>query len=156
MKDGTGNATMTCFTPHTDGLIKDINILLEEVLDKDPEIIPEQISALENTRHVFQFRFAKPIGKAPPTFVLEKVMDNIPTFLPALAEGSSSPLITSTTDQTATEFSPPPATPPPSQQTPVDTPHTTHHAGSSSIRKALFSASTEHESSPEPKKHKAE
>ncbi|PWA68011.1 hypothetical protein CTI12_AA101400 [Artemisia annua] len=121
MTDGTGNAAITCFSPHTDGLIKDINTLLEEVTDKNPEIIPPQISALENTRHVFQFRFAKPVGKGPPTFVLQKVMDHIPSILPAPAEGPSSPPLASTANQTATELSPPPATPPATQETPADT-----------------------------------
>ncbi|PWA43048.1 hypothetical protein CTI12_AA536920 [Artemisia annua] len=102
MTDGTGNATMTCFTPNTEGLIKDVNTLLEEVADKNPEIIPQQITALENTRHVFQFRFAKPIGKGPPTFVLQKVMDHIPTILPTPAEGPSSPPPASPTEQTST------------------------------------------------------
>ncbi|PWA81780.1 nucleic acid-binding, OB-fold protein [Artemisia annua] len=87
MTDGTGNAAITCFRQHTDGLIKDIKTLLEEVTDKNPEIIPPQILALENTRHVFQFRFSKPVGKGPPTFVLQKVMDHIPSILPAPAEG---------------------------------------------------------------------
>ncbi|PWA64901.1 hypothetical protein CTI12_AA337360 [Artemisia annua] len=89
--DGTGNAVMTCFSPQTDGLIKDVNTLLQEVANKDPAIIPPLILALQNTRHVFQFRFAKPAAKGPPTFVLQKVMDHPPSILPASAEGPSSP-----------------------------------------------------------------
>ncbi|PWA45825.1 hypothetical protein CTI12_AA514160 [Artemisia annua] len=62
-----------------------------EVEDKDPTNIPKALLALQNTRHVFQFRFAKPIPKGPTTFVLQKVMDNPPTALPEALAGPSSP-----------------------------------------------------------------
>ncbi|PWA65577.1 hypothetical protein CTI12_AA332110 [Artemisia annua] len=80
--DGTANAVMTCFSPQTDGLIKDVNTLLKEVTNKDPAIVPPQILALQNTRHVFQFRFAKPTGKGTPTLVLQKVTNKDPAIVP--------------------------------------------------------------------------
>ncbi|PWA82899.1 hypothetical protein CTI12_AA175880 [Artemisia annua] len=89
--DGTANAVMTCFSPQTDGLIKDVNTLLLEVADKDPAIVPPQILALQNTRHVFQFRFAKPIGKGPPTLVLQKVMDHPPATQETLVDTPGAP-----------------------------------------------------------------
>ncbi|PWA59297.1 nucleic acid-binding, OB-fold protein [Artemisia annua] len=156
MTDGTGNATMTCFSPQTDGLIKDINTLLEEVADKSPEIIPAQILALENTRHVFQFRFAKPVAKGAPTFILQKVMDHMPSILPASTEGPSSPPVASTYDQSAIHSSPPPATPLASQETPTDVATVTYLPGSSNVRKELFTASIEEEINPEAKKQKTE
>ena len=81
---------MTCFSPQTDGLIKDVDALLQEVANKDPTVIPSEILALQNTRHVFQFRYAAQVAKGPPMFILQKVMDNPPASLPAPAEGSSS------------------------------------------------------------------
>ncbi|PWA51399.1 hypothetical protein CTI12_AA465010 [Artemisia annua] len=156
MTDGTGNAVITCFTPHTDGLIKDINTLLEEVTDKNPEIIPPQILALENTRHVFQFRFAKPIGKGPPTFVLQKVMNHVPSILPVPTEGPSSPPVATAANQTATELSPPPATPPATQETPADTHDATQQPSSSAVRKQLFSTSADQETETQLKKQKTE
>ncbi|PWA79628.1 nucleic acid-binding, OB-fold protein [Artemisia annua] len=152
--DGTGNATITCFSPQTEGLIKDVNTLVEEVANKDPQVIPPEILALQNTRHVLQFRFAKPAGKGPPTFVLQKVMDHQPAILPAPSEGPSSPPITATDTETTTEVSPPPATPIATQDTPANTADTTRLPSSTTVRKELFSESAEQESGPELKKQK--
>ncbi|PWA60863.1 hypothetical protein CTI12_AA378500 [Artemisia annua] len=154
--DGTGNATITCFSPQTDGLIKDINILLEEVANKDPQVTPPQILALQNTRHVLQFRFAKPAGKGPPTFVLQKVMDHRPAILTGPSEGPSSPHVIATETQATTEISPPPATPTASQDTPANTTDATHPPSSSAVRKELFGQSPEQESEPETKKQKTD
>ncbi|PWA97663.1 nucleic acid-binding, OB-fold protein [Artemisia annua] len=154
--DGTGNATITCFSPQTDGLIKDINILLEEVANKDPQVTPPEILALQNTRHVLQFRFAKPAGKGPPTFVLQKVMDHQPAILPAPSEGPSSPPVIATETQSTTEVSPPPATPTASQDTPANTTDATRFPSSSTIRKELFGQSPDQESEPETKKQKTD
>ncbi|PWA46945.1 hypothetical protein CTI12_AA501840 [Artemisia annua] len=156
MTDGTGNAVISCYSPQTDGLIKDVNTLLEEVADTSPEIIPPQILALENTRHVFQFRFAKPVAKGPPTFVLQKVMDHAPSILPPSTERPSSPLSASTYDESAAHLSPPPATPSATQETPTDMLAITHLRSSSSVRKELFTTSAEEESDPESKKQKTE
>ena len=156
MTDGTGNATMTCFTPKTEGLIKDVNTLLNEVADKSPKIIPQQITALENTRHVFQFKFAKPIGKGPPTFVLQKVMDHIPATLGTLTEGPSSPPPASPTDQEPTPIMTPLTAPPASQETPTDADATTNLPIASNVRRVLFTTSVEQESDRESKKQKTE
>lgn len=154
MTDGTGNAYMTCFSPQTDGLIKNIDELLEEVADKNPDIIPPQILELQNTRHVFQFRFAKPVGKGPPTFILQKVMDKMPSLLLTPAEGPSSPQSARTYDDFVIHSSPPPATPSATQDTPKDVSPSTRLPGSSNVRKELFSPSAEEASSPETKKSK--
>ncbi|PWA39009.1 hypothetical protein CTI12_AA577260 [Artemisia annua] len=120
--DGTGNATMSCFTPQTDGLIKDITTLLQEVEVKNPATIPAAILALQNTRHVFQFQFATPTIKGPPTFVLKKMMDNPPSALPETSAGPSSPPTVTTVSHTDEESTPPPVTPTVTQDTPMDTP----------------------------------
>ncbi|PWA39687.1 hypothetical protein CTI12_AA569690 [Artemisia annua] len=120
--DGTGNALMSCFTPQTDGLIKDVNTLLEEVENKDPATIPPAILALQNTRHVFQFQFATPTMKGPPTFVLKKIMDNPLVILSASSAGPSSPPRVPITTNTDEEYTPPPATPTVTQDTPIDAP----------------------------------
>ncbi|PWA81646.1 Replication protein A 70 kDa DNA-binding subunit B [Artemisia annua] len=179
MTDGTGNATMTCFSPQTDGLIKDVNTLLEEVADKDPQVIPPQISALENTRHVFQFRFAKPVTKGPPTFVLTKVMDQMPAILPAPTASPSSPQLAtpvneiaaqhtlptespsspppvSTGKQTSAQLTPPPTTPSTTEDTPIDATSVTHLESSSTVRKNLFHTSVEKQGNRKPKKQKKE
>ncbi|PWA41330.1 hypothetical protein CTI12_AA554730 [Artemisia annua] len=145
MTDGTANASISCFSPQPEGLIKDVNTLLEEVADKSPDIIPAQILALQNTRHVFQFHYAKPVGKGAPTFILQKVMDNIPSLLPAQAAGPSTPATASTYDQSDINFSPPPATPLATQETPTDIPPVTRVSSSSSVRKELFVAPIEEE-----------
>ncbi|PWA38716.1 hypothetical protein CTI12_AA558750 [Artemisia annua] len=147
--DGTGNATMTCFSLQTDGLIKDINTLLEEVAEKNPSIIPPQILALQNTRHVFQFRFAKPAGKGPPTFVLQKVMDHPPSILPASAEGPSSPSTVPVYTLTDSQATPPPATPVTAENTPADTSPTTTIPVTSIVRKELFKGNTDEDSDPQ-------
>ncbi|PWA95462.1 hypothetical protein CTI12_AA022180 [Artemisia annua] len=162
--DGTGNATMTCFTPQTDGLIKDVNTLLQEVRDKNPTNIPAAILALQNTRHLFQFRFAKPIPKGPTTFVLHKIMDSPPAALPEATSGPSSPPIPTAEQHAGEHFTPPPVTPTATQETPVDSqaevPAVGHISSSSSTRKELFSASTQEETQqetdPAPKKQKKE
>ncbi|PWA46881.1 hypothetical protein CTI12_AA504390 [Artemisia annua] len=136
--DGTGNATMTCFTPHTDGLIKSVDTLLQEIDNKDPAVIPPQILALQNTRHVFQFRFAKQAGKGTPTLVLQKVMDNPLAILPVLTEGPSSPPAPSQSGHASVEVSPPPATPMATQDSPADTCSTMNVPTTSSVRKQLF------------------
>ncbi|PWA59112.1 helitron helicase-like domain-containing protein [Artemisia annua] len=156
MTDGTGNATIACFSPQTEGLIKDIDTLLEEVADKSPEIIPAQILALQNTRHVFQFRFAKPVGKGAPTFILQKVMDHMPSLLPTITEGPSTPPTASTYDDSAIHSSPPPATPLATQETPTDVATVTCLPDSSNVRKELFTASIEEETSPQAKKQKTD
>ncbi|PWA88045.1 nucleic acid-binding, OB-fold protein [Artemisia annua] len=156
MTDGTENATITCFSPHTDGLIKDVNTLLQEVADENPQVIPSQILALAGTRHVFQFRFAKPVAKGPPTFVLQKVMDDMPSILPTPTEGPSSPPPMPTSGETTTVLSPPPTTPSVTQDTPADTSTTAHLPCSSTVRKQLFITSAEEETTPESKKQKTE
>ncbi|PWA58414.1 hypothetical protein CTI12_AA400290 [Artemisia annua] len=156
MTDGTGNATIACFSPQTEGLIKDINTLLEEVADKSLEIIPAQILALQNTRHVFQFRFAKPVGKGAPTFILQKMMDHMPSLLPTTTEGPSTSPTASTYDDSAIHSSPPPATPLATQETPTDVAIVTCLPGSSNVRKELFTASIEEETSPQAKKQKTD
>ncbi|PWA97533.1 nucleic acid-binding, OB-fold protein [Artemisia annua] len=156
MTDGTGNATMTCFSPQTEGLIKDIHTLLLEVANKDPQVIPPQILALENTRHIFQFRFAKPAGKGPPTFVLQKVMDHLPSILPAPSEGPSSPPITTLSTETTASVTPPPTTPSATQDTPANTVDASVLPSSSAVRKELFTEFTEDETHRESKKHKTD
>ncbi|PWA55286.1 hypothetical protein CTI12_AA427830 [Artemisia annua] len=152
--DGTANAVMTCFSPQTDGLIKDVNTLLLEVTDKDPAIVPlpPQILALQNTRHVFQFRFAKPIGKGAPTLVLQKVMDHPPGILPTPAEGPSSPPAILRVAETPSQISPPPTTPAASQETPVDTSGAPSQSTTSTVRKELFTGSVDEKDDPQPKK----
>ncbi|PWA94201.1 hypothetical protein CTI12_AA062540 [Artemisia annua] len=124
--DGTGNATMTCFSPQTDGLIKNVNTLLQEVTNKDPSIIPPQILALQNTRHVFQFRFAKPTGPSSPSTIPNGTL-------------------------TASQTTPPPATPATTENTPVDASPTTSLPTTSTIRKELFKGSADEEGDPQPK-----
>ncbi|PWA53103.1 nucleic acid-binding, OB-fold protein [Artemisia annua] len=152
--DGTANALMSCFTPQTDGLIKDVNTLLEEVDTKDPATIPPAILALQNTRHIFQFQFATPTLKGPPTFILKKIMDNPQLALLEPSAGPSSPqtnLPESPTDEGST---PPPATPTVTQDTPAGEPTETQHPLQSAARKKLFVPTTEEESNPALKKHK--
>ena len=156
MTDGTANVSMTCFSPQTEGLIKDINSHLEEVANKDPAIIPSQILALENTRHVFQFRFAKPAAKGPPTFILQKVMDDMPSILPEPTEAPSAPTPTSTNDLAVIEFTPPPVTPSTIQDAPANAPSVTQLPSSSTVRKSLFTSFVEQEDNPESKKQKTE
>ncbi|PWA63481.1 hypothetical protein CTI12_AA311720 [Artemisia annua] len=141
-------------SPHTEGLIKDVDTLLEEVADKNPQSIPPQILALVNTRHVLQFRFAKPVTKGPPTFVLQKVMDHPPSILPTQSEAPSSSATITMATQSTTGVSPPPATPPPSQDTPVGIPDTPHLPVSSNVRKELFPDYADEEESQQPKKQK--
>ncbi|PWA35351.1 nucleic acid-binding, OB-fold protein [Artemisia annua] len=152
--DGTGNATITCFSPQTEGLIKDINTLLQEIANKDPQVILPEILALENTRHVLQFQFAKPAGKGPPTFVLQQVMDHLRSILPAPSEAPSTPAVTITDTQTTAEISPPPATPSATQETPTNIPDAPHLPSSSAVRKELFADPEDQESNQQPKKQK--
>ncbi|PWA74622.1 hypothetical protein CTI12_AA250210 [Artemisia annua] len=150
--DGTANAVMTCFSPQTDGLIKNVDTLLQEVANKDPTIIPQQLLALQNTRHIFQFRFAKPTGKGPPTLLLQKIMDHPSSLLPTTTEGPSSPPTTSPSTLAASQTTPPPATPATTQETPVDTSSTINLPTTSIVRKELFkgSATEEEETEAEP------
>ena len=139
--DGAGNAILTCFTPETDGLIKSVDALLQETENKDPKVIPAAILALQNTRHVLQFRFAKTTAKGPPTFVLKKVMGNPPLALPAPSEGPSSPPAAPTDEPITTDFTPPPATPAATQDTPADSNEVMQPSIQSSVRKELKSCS---------------
>ncbi|PWA64738.1 nucleic acid-binding, OB-fold protein [Artemisia annua] len=145
MTDGTGNAVMTCFSPQTDGLIKDVNALLQEVANIDPKIIPPQILALQNTRHVFQFRFAKPTAKGPPTFVLQKVMDNPPSSVLAITEGPSSAPATPPDSLAFSKIGPPPVTPATIEKTTTDAPTETNVPSTSVTRKELFKDPTDEE-----------
>ncbi|PWA61998.1 nucleic acid-binding, OB-fold protein [Artemisia annua] len=120
--DGTGNAVVSCFTPQTDGLIKDVNTLLQEVENKDPTTIPPAILALQNTRHIFQFQFAAPTAKGPTTFVLKKIMDEPQATLPTSSASPSSPPVVPMTVNAGEEYTPPPATPTVTQDTPADVP----------------------------------
>ncbi|PWA41476.1 hypothetical protein CTI12_AA557610 [Artemisia annua] len=146
--DGTGNAIVTCFTPETDGLIKSVDALLQETENKDPKVTPAAILALQNTRHVLQFRFAKAPAKGPPTFVLKKVMDNPPLTFDAPSEGPSSPTAA------PTDFTPPPATPTATQDTPADSTELMQPSVQSSVRKELFAFSDSQEATPQAKKQK--
>ncbi|PWA90538.1 helitron helicase-like domain-containing protein [Artemisia annua] len=143
--DGTGNAVMTCFSPQTDGLIKDVNTLLQEVADKNPTTTPPQILALQNTRHVFQFRFAKPTAKGPPTFVLQKVMDHPPSLLLAATEGPSSAPTTPPDSLAHSHTSPPPTTPATTQKIPTDASAETSLPTTSAVRKELFKHTADEE-----------
>ena len=156
MTDGTGTASMTCFSPHTDGLIKDVESLLKEVENKTPDVIPLQILALENTRHVFQFRFAKSVSKGPPTFILQKVMDEIPSILPGPTETPSSPPRILASDQSAGSSSPPPVTPSTVDELPTETRSKMRLPRSAKVRKELFKTPAEEHDSPERKKQKKE
>ncbi|PWA34738.1 hypothetical protein CTI12_AA616250 [Artemisia annua] len=152
----TGNAVVSCFTPQTDGLIKDMNALLQEVENKDPATIPPAILALQNTRHVFQFQFATPTAKGPPTFVLKKIMDKPQAMLPASSAGPSSPPAMPITVNTDENYTPPPATPTVTQDTPIDVPAITIPPPDPSAKKELFPPSASKECGPTPKKHKKE
>ncbi|PWA72652.1 nucleic acid-binding, OB-fold protein [Artemisia annua] len=144
--DGTANAVMTCFSPQTDGLIKNVDSLLLEVANKDPAIIPQQLLALQNTRHVFQFRFAKPTGKGPPTLILQKIMDHPPVLLPATTAGPSSLPTASASSEAASQITPPPPTTPvTTENTPADIPSTISLTTTSIVRKQLFKTSTDEE-----------
>ncbi|PWA74472.1 hypothetical protein CTI12_AA159500 [Artemisia annua] len=154
--DGTGNALLSCFTPQTDGLIKDVNALLQEVENKDPATIPAAVLALQNTKHVFQFQFATPSAKGPPTFILKKIMGNPPAILPASSTGPSSPLTVPTTVNTDEGYTPPPTTPTVTQDTPIDAPTVTVPPPDPSAKKELFPASTNEECDPISKKQKKE
>ncbi|PWA40736.1 hypothetical protein CTI12_AA556890 [Artemisia annua] len=123
--DGTGNAIISCFTPQTDGLIKDINMLLQKVEDKNPSTIPAAILALQNTRHVFQFQFATPTTKGP-----------------------SSPPTVVTVAQQSEQYTPPPVTPGVTEETPMDTPIATRRPVHSTARKELFADTSEKEVGP--------
>ncbi|PWA48080.1 nucleic acid-binding, OB-fold protein [Artemisia annua] len=149
--DGIGNATISCFTPQTDRLIKDINTLLQEVEEKNPSTIPAAVLALQNTRHVFQFQFATPTIKGPPTFVLKKIMDNPPTALPGTSASPSSPSTVATVAQQSEEYSPPPVAPGVTQETPMDTPIATPRPLQSTARKELFAEPSEKRRRPSPK-----
>jgi hypothetical protein len=46
MTDGTGNAILACYTPQTDGLIKSVDVVLQQTKNKNPMIIPAAILAL--------------------------------------------------------------------------------------------------------------
>ncbi|PWA94502.1 nucleic acid-binding, OB-fold protein [Artemisia annua] len=155
--DGTGNTEMTCFSPQTDGLIKQVDTLLQEVDNK----------ALQNTRHVFQFRYATPAGKRPPTLVLQKIMDHPPAILPAPTEGPSSsailraplegpssPPTRPTYSHTHADMTPPPATPSATQDTPTETSTETRPPTTSTARKELFTPTADQEATPEAKKQK--
>ncbi|PWA65074.1 DNA helicase PIF1, ATP-dependent [Artemisia annua] len=154
--DGTANAIMACFSPQTDGLIKDINTLLEEVADKDPTIIPPQILALQNTKHVLQFKFAKPTGKGTPTFILQKVMDYPPTILAAPATTPSSPPTVSPAAITYTQITPPPTTPTAAEETPAETSTTPNEPIPSAVRKQLFTDAPDEDIDSQLKKQKTE
>ncbi|PWA99677.1 nucleic acid-binding, OB-fold protein [Artemisia annua] len=148
--DGTANATMSCFTPQTDELIKNINALLEEVEDRNPATMPAAILALQHTRHTFQFQFGTPTMKGPPTFVLKKVMDNPPNALPQPSVAPSSPPRAITMTHTDEESSPPPVTPILTQDTPVGTSTTAGRPVESAAKKKLFGESSEKEENPIP------
>ncbi|PWA64275.1 Replication protein A 70 kDa DNA-binding subunit B [Artemisia annua] len=154
--DGTGNAVVSCFTPQTDGLIKDVNTLLQEVENKDPAAIPPAILALQNTRHIFQFQFATPTAKGPTTFVLKKIMDEPQPALPTSSASPSSPPVMPITVNTGEEYTPPPGTPTVTQDTPADVPTITIPPHDPSSKKELFPASANQECGPTPKKHKKE
>ncbi|PWA62376.1 DNA helicase Pif1-like protein [Artemisia annua] len=154
--DSTANAIMTCFSPQTDGLIKDVNALLKEVGNKDPAVVPPQILALQNTRHVFQFKFAKPSGKGAPTLVLQKVMDHPIAMLPASAAEPSSPPVPSPAADTFPQITPPPTTPATTQETPTDTSTTAAQLTTSAIRRQLFTDAADKDIDPESKKQKIE
>ncbi|PWA84949.1 hypothetical protein CTI12_AA155200 [Artemisia annua] len=154
--DGTANATLSCFTPQTDGLIKDINTLLLEVDDKNPATIPAAILALQRTKHTFQFQFATPTTKGPPTFILKKIMDNPPTPLLQSSVGPSSPPTVTTVTHTDEESTPPPATPVLTQDTPVEILATTTQQPKSTTKKELFGESSNKGNDPVSKKQKKE
>ncbi|PWA75063.1 nucleic acid-binding, OB-fold protein [Artemisia annua] len=154
--DGTANATITCFSPQMDGLIKDVNALLEEVDNKDPAVLPPQILALQNTRHVFQFKFAKPSGKGTPTLVLQKVMDHPVPMLPTTAAEPSSPPAPLLPPGTSQQITPPPTTPSTTQETPANTSATPTQLTTSAVRKQLFIEAAEKEIDPQSKKQKTE
>ncbi|PWA82289.1 nucleic acid-binding, OB-fold protein [Artemisia annua] len=152
--DGTGNALMSYFTPQTDGLIKDVNTLLQEVDNKDPQTIPAPILALQNTRHIFQFQFATPISKGPPTFVLKKIMDTPQISLPEPAVAASTSPTTIPEVLVGDQSTPPPATPTPTQDTPIETPSAPQPPTRTAARKELFAETIEKENYPAPKKQK--
>ncbi|PWA36733.1 nucleic acid-binding, OB-fold protein [Artemisia annua] len=152
--DGTGNALMSCFTPQTDGLIKDVNTLLQEVDNKDPQAIPAAILALQNTRHVFQFQFATPVSKGPPTFVLKKIMDAPQIGLPKPAVAASTSPTTTPETPVGDQSTPPPATPTPTQDTPTEAATARQPPTHTTARKELFAETIEKQTEPAPKKHK--
>ncbi|PWA86362.1 nucleic acid-binding, OB-fold protein [Artemisia annua] len=150
----TANALMSCFTPQTDGLIKNVNALLQEVDTKDPATIPAAILALQNTKNTFQFQFATQTQKGPPTFVLKKIMDNPQPPLLQPPAGPPSPPTDLPESPTNEASTPPPATPAATQDTPAETPANAQQPAHSAVRKELFVATTEEGDPPAPKKQK--
>ena len=85
-----------------------------------------------------------------------KLMDQVPSILPAPSEGPSSAPTAPTDSQAMTVLSPPPATPSATQDTPVDIPNKIRLPSSSSVIKELFTAFVEEENTPDSKRQKIE
>nr|GEX04809.1 DNA helicase [Tanacetum cinerariifolium] len=76
--DGTAIATITCFSPEAHTFTPNCNDLVNNVQNKDNHSLPDALKALENTTHIFQYRFGQKAKPGRPNFSLDSVFSASP------------------------------------------------------------------------------
>nr|GEZ04029.1 RuvB-like 2 [Tanacetum cinerariifolium] len=91
--DGTGIATITCFSPEAHTFTPNCNELVNIVENKDTRSLPDALKALENATYVFQYRFGQKAKPRRPNFSLDAVFSASPQPLLRLPlpESATSP-----------------------------------------------------------------
>ncbi|GJU35943.1 DNA helicase [Tanacetum coccineum] len=81
--DGSGTISFACFSKQANCLVKDINELLAECLDRNPYHLPPALKELEGTTYIFQFHFDVNSTSSRKVFVLDTVFKETVLPLPA-------------------------------------------------------------------------
>nr|GEU69519.1 DNA helicase [Tanacetum cinerariifolium] len=76
--DGTAIATITCFSLEAHTFTPNCNELVNIVQNKDNHCLPDALKALENTTHIFQYRFGQKAKPRRPNFRLDSVFGASP------------------------------------------------------------------------------
>ncbi|GJZ17940.1 DNA helicase [Tanacetum coccineum] len=81
VNDGSATTSITCFSEaHT--FTTNVNEVVEQLVDKNPYILPPNLQQLQGTTHIFQFHFDSMTSSRRPDFVLDRVFPKTQLTLP--------------------------------------------------------------------------
>ncbi|GJW58098.1 hypothetical protein Tco_0104829 [Tanacetum coccineum] len=95
--DGTGTATLTCFSPEAHTFVPECNAIVTSLQDQSSYEIPAILKEAENKTYVFQYRFGTKARPGYPAFVLDAVFKATPQPLLSLPAPPFWPQFTSST-----------------------------------------------------------
>ena len=80
LSDGTGNATMTCFSDEANSLIKDCKEIVRTMPNQNFSEYPTELLSLQGKKKIFQLHFDRESTKENRVFILDTCWDAMPVL----------------------------------------------------------------------------